>query len=445
MTSSIDGLVSGLSTSSLIGSLMQVEAAPRDRLKTKVSNAETVVGAYLAVNAKLLALKSNAGDLGNLATWRSVKPAVSSTAVTATASGGLNSVTGSVTLDVKKLAQAQISTARFAVVPQGQPEPNVTSADTFTVQFGAEAPVTIDVTADKTAQGVANALNKAGIGLKATVVTASNGDKVLQLTGTKTGAANGFQFGGLDFSPIPVVPAADATIEVGGGDGQPGGYTVTSASNTFTGLMSGLTVTASKVEDDVTINVISDVSGIAAKVQALVDAANATLTEVSKQTAYDPATKKGSPLTGDFSAREIGSALLGKVSQGLGKLADADPEAFGTLRKLGIQLSPDGRQLAFNANTFTGAYNEDPDLIKKATTAFAETIEKVATTQSTGVTAAINGRKTLIDSMNDQIDNWAVRLASRQEALQKQYATLETSLSKLKSQSTWLSGQLAGL
>jgi flagellar hook-associated protein 2 len=58
------------------------------------------------------------------------------------------------------------------------------------------------------------------------------------------------------------------------------------------------------------------------------------------------------------------------------------------------------------------------------------------------VTNAVTGRKSYIDSMNAQIDNWDIRLSARQEALTKQYASLETALSNLKSQSSYLSSQL---
>ena len=44
--------------------------------------------------------------------------------------------------------------------------------------------------------------------------------------------------------------------------------------------------------------------------------------------------------------------------------------------------------------------------------------------------------------MNAQIDNWDVRLSARQEALTKQYASLETALSNLRSQSSYLASQL---
>jgi flagellar hook-associated protein 2 len=457
VSSSIDGLVSGLSTSSLISSLMKVEAAPQTRLKTKVTAAETVVKAYQAVNSKIAALKTASDDLSQLSTWRGIKPESSSTAVTATATGGVNNGTGSVTFDVKELARAQVQTARFPAAPDveiagkkyGAP---VTSAASFEIKVGDAAPVTITLGDDKSAKGISDAINAKGLNVKSTVLTTDTGEKILQLSSSKTGVANAFT---IDPASLPLTDPNNASQpvtlveEVAAKDAElqvhvAGGYTLKSATNTFTGLMSGVTLTATKVEDNVTVSSSQDVSGIAAKFQALVDAANAALTETQAQTAYDPATKKGAALSGDFATRQISTTLLSTVSQGLGKLNVDDATAFGSLSQLGIQLDRSGK-LSFDAGKFTAAYNKNPETIQAAGIAFADGMEAVTTKQSTGITAAINGRKSLIDSMNAQIDNWGVRLNARQEALQKQYATLETSLSKLNSQSTWLSGQIASL
>ena len=71
---------------------------------------------------------------------------------------------------------------------------------------------------------------------------------------------------------------------------------------------------------------------------------------------------------------------------------------------------------------------------------------KSATDPITGnLTAAINGGNSQIRSLNQQIADWDVRLAARQQALQRQFTNLELALGKMKDQSNWLSGQIAGL
>jgi flagellar hook-associated protein 2 len=429
---------------------MQVEAAPQDRLKSKVTTAQTAVTSYQSVNSKLSALKSAGDDLGHLSTWRAIKPTSSSASVTATGVGGTNTATGTMAFDVVHLAKGQISTARV------DPTAALDVPDSITVQIGSAAPVTVDVSKNKTAKGISDAINAAGINVKASVVSTGGAQNVLQLTGTKTGQANAFTVTGLEnVGLVTAVPAQNAELQVGGTDAA-GGYSVTSDTNTFTGLMAGVTLTVGKEETGVTVSVAADVSGIAAKFQTLVDTANAALSEISTQTAYDPSTKKSSPLTGDFTVREMSGSIMSLVSRGLSWADPAwvddpnDPNdkastiAFGSLSQLGIQLDSSG-QLTFDKDKFAAAYNADPARIQTAGIALADQVEGLAGKQSDIVTAVITGRKNEIDSMNSQIDNWDIRLAAKREALQKQYSDLETALSNLKSQSTWLSGQIASL
>jgi flagellar hook-associated protein 2 len=455
-----------MQTSTMISQLMQVEAAPQDRLKAKVSTAQTAVSSYQSVNARVAALNTAADTLGQLSTWRAIKATSSSATVTATAITGTNTAAGTTTFDVKHLAKSQITTAKVdptAAVTTGTPltitigpadvlDPN--DGSVITDNSAKRTDYAIDLK-DFTAKGVADAINAKGIGVKATVVTTGGAQNILQFSGTKTGADNAFTISGFDPPTSQVQPAQNALLQIAGGE-QAGGYDVVSSTNTFTGLLTGVTVTVSKEENGVTVDASQDVGGIADKFQALVDAANATLTEIKNQTAFDASTNKGSPLTGDFSVRNMSQEVLSMVSKGLSyddptwKADPGNPGGkaptinFGSLAQLGIQLDQSG-QLTFNRETFTAKYNADPTKIQQAGTAFANQTEALAGKQTTSLKAVILGRNDEISVFNTQIDDWDVRLASKKEALQKQYADLEVSLGKLKDQSSWLSGQLAGL
>jgi flagellar hook-associated protein 2 len=446
MGTTVDGLVSGMDTTSMIASMMKIESQPKTMLQQKVSTAQSAVSSYQSVNSKLAALKSASDDLSQLSTWRSIKPTVSSSSVTATATGGMNTATGTVTFDVVSLAKAQSNTARVASTG------DITASNSIQLAIGAGDPVSIDISADKSAAGVVKAINAANLGVRASVVATSTGDSVLQLNGVRTGAANSFSLTGIDeITQHVTTTASDAMLQVGGADAD-GGYSLTSSTNTFTGLMAGVTLTVSKQETGITLDSQSDVSGIAAKFQAMVDAANATLSEVSNQTAYDSSSGSSSPLTGDFMVRQMSQSILSAISQGLtytdDTVKDADGNSttvkFGSMSQFGIQLDRSGK-LTFDKDKFTAAYNADPTAIRKAGTAFADQFESLAVKQSGTVAAQITSRSGQIDALNSQIDNWDVRLSARQEALSKQYANLETALGSLKNQSTWLSGQLAGL
>lgn len=257
------------------------------------------------------------------------------------------------------------------------------------------------------------------------------------MSSAKSGVNNGFTLtAGFDGEVKTPTAATDAKLQVGGADAD-GGYSVTSDSNTFSNLISGTSITVTKEnETGVTVDVNADTGAISAKMKALVDAANSALGQITSQTRYDPTNKTGSPLTGDFAVRQIAQKVLSAVGGGI--------TDFGSASGIGISLTRDGT-LKFDAATFETAYKADPDKIKAAATTFSTGLSTLSDTAQTDVTNMVNGRNSLIKNMNDQIDNWDIRLATRKASLSKQFAGLETSLSSMKNQSSWLSSQIAAL
>ena len=92
-----------------------------------------------------------------------------------------------------------------------------------------------------------------------------------------------------------------------------------------------------------------DNTKLADQVSSMVDALNATLTEIAKQTKYDAATKTSSPLTGNSTVRQVQQML----AEALTGSADSTPSS------LGISLGRDGK-VSFDKAKFLEAYNRDP-------------------------------------------------------------------------------------
>src|SRR4029078_11958541 len=106
--------------------------------------------------------------------------------------------------------------------------------------------------------------------------------------------------------------ASDAVVHVGPSGG---GYDVTSGSNTFTGVMPGVTFTISRKDIDVTVSTAKNPNTLADKVQSFVDATNAALSQISSKAYFDPTTNSGGPLLSDFAVRQLASAPISAVSQ----------------------------------------------------------------------------------------------------------------------------------
>lgn len=437
---SVDGLISGLSTSSLISQLMQVEKAGQNRLKTKVTTQQSVISSFQAINTKLATLKSAATAVSDTSVWQQTMSATSSSdAVTATA--GPSAKAGQLTFTVDRLAQANVQTATLDA------DTPVLNLGTIDLTIGGQT--TTLAVEDNTAQGVVDAINGANLGVRASLVETDQGTK-LQVASATTGSAGAFTLTGLntsqpDDSLDTLSAAQDARITVGT-VGQ-GGYTVTSASNTFSNLMPGVTVTANKEATNVTVTTATNVDALATKMQALVDAANGVMTEIGTQTAATPGTNSSTgsnsntgsakPLAGNSLARQIQSNVLSAVTTG-----KAD---YGSFQQLGIESDRYGK-LSFNKEKFVAAYNADPAKTQAAVTeGVGQAMKDLATAATTNITNVIQSGNNAIRDLNDQIDKWDVRLQLRQEALQKQFSNLEVALGKMQDQASWLAGQINSL
>ncbi len=453
---SVDGLVSGLSTTSLINQLVQAEAAPQAQLRTKLSTANASAAAYRAVNTRFDAVRTAAEALTKATTWSSAKATSSSPTVTATV--GTAPQTGSVTFTVERLAarHAMRSDTVFEA-PAGK-----TASDTrfdatslsVTVGTGTTAKTTtVDLDTDRngtaTLTEAADAINRtADAGVTATVVKVAEGRYRMQLEAKTSGVAAKFTITGTQ-SFTDLTTGADAELKVGSGSGS---YTVTSTTNTFTDLVPGTSVTVTKADaaTPVTVEVTADPQAVAGKVKALVDAVNNALSGVKTYTAADGGAT--AVLKGDSGLANLAAGLRSAVSFGVGD--DGSPH------RAGIQLTKDGT-VAFDQEKFVAALQADPGLTRRildgtsaagsvaAVAGVADRVHELATkatdTTSGTLTMLAKGRDSLAKDLQTRIDAWDLRLAQRKETLTRQFTAMETALSSMKNQSNWLAGQIASL
>jgi flagellar hook-associated protein 2 len=212
-----------------------------------------------------------------------------------------------------------------------------------------------------------------------------------------------------------------------------------SSSNTFSSLLNGVSVTVTgKTSSPVTVSVGTDTSAIGKQMQALVDAANATLTDVASTTSTS--TTAPGVLAGDYSVQSLGQQLLQAVASAVG--------TSGSAAQIGLQLTNDGK-LTFDSSKFSSALAATPDLVQKLVAGSSSapgiatriaTLAKSATDSVTGTLVTLaNGEDSQAKDLQAQIDDWTVRLTARQDALTTLYSNLQSTLSGLQSQSSWLS------
>jgi flagellar hook-associated protein 2 len=413
----ISGLSSGIDTSSVINSLIAVAAGPQNQLKTQLNKQQSRLTAFQDINAKLTALQTAAGVLAAPATWGATT--ASSTDPSVLASGSATALAGtSTTLTVTTLAQSQVTTAAVSNLAAA-----ATSTAALSLTIGGQT--TSLNPASTSAADVAAAVNSAGLGVRAALVKTSNGSSVLQFSSTTTGASSAFTVNGLTDTATNMSDAQDALVAVG--DVTKGGYTVSSTSNTFTDAIPGVTFTVSRQNATTTIGVTADSSSIATAVQALVTAANNASGTIGYNTA------KGADLAGQSAISSLSQTLLGVISSGNGGRGYSS---------LGIGLNSTGT-VTFDANAFATAYAKDPagtqTTLQLAMTAAYSKVTTAATDTNSGVVgAAVTAENAQIASLNKQISTWDTKLADQKTLLTTKYAAMEAALSKMKSQSSYL-------
>jgi flagellar hook-associated protein 2 len=178
----------------------------------------------------------------------------------------------------------------------------------------------------------------------------------LQLSARTAGVDNDSNIAASEFGAtlggfVSLTAASDAHLTVGSGDGA---YTITSETNTISGLLPGVTVTLKKETDDpVTITAARDTEAIADSVQSLIDAANAVKQAVDASTKFDPETRKASPLTGDSTIRRLMSSISRAIT-------DAVPTSpLGSPGLAGVSVDKTGA-FTFDRAEFIEKFNEDP-------------------------------------------------------------------------------------
>jgi flagellar hook-associated protein 2 len=216
-------------------------------------------------------------------------------------------------------------------------------------------------TGDGSLATVVGNINAAGAGVTATAVQVGLNTYRLQLTSNTAGAGKGQNVDASAFNAnvggfLTLTDAADAKVTVGSG---PGSYSVTSSTNTVTGLLPGVTINLKQQSATaVTVTVTRDDAGIADKVQALVDAANQVQSTVSALTKYDPSSNSGSPLTGDATATQLIGSL---TSAFIGVVPGANPQSPGLA---GVSIDKTGK-FTFDRTKFLTAFNANPQGVSK--------------------------------------------------------------------------------
>jgi flagellar hook-associated protein 2 len=226
----------------------------------------------------------------------------------------------------------------------------------------------------------------------------------------------------------------DAVMQVGG----PQGFVLTSASNTFTNAVDGLTVQIQNVgTQPAEVQVAPDSSGIRNAMTSFVSSYNAFINNITTQTKYDQTTNTAGPLQGNATALRA----LHQMQSVVNILYGSSTSRVRSLLDMGVLVNSDGT-LTLDEGALQNRLDTNREDVKgffsTATTGFGT----VLTNSINGLTDTTNGALALestsaqssIDTLNSQISEMNTRLKAQQSDLFNKFYTMETTLSHLQSQ-----------
>ncbi len=367
------GLVSNYDWSALIKAMMDVKSKPMLRLQEKQQGFALKLAALQSINTKLLALKDVAETMDTSNEFL-VKSATSSDTDILTVTALSSAATGTHTVIVNQLAQAEIE------VHSGWADMDTTSVNSsggdrqFDYSLGSSGTISVSVADGTTLVGLRDLINNDvnNPGVHATIIndggavdpyhlvltseeTGATNTVVIEATTTLDGAGGTGDFQSTTFTETQA--AQDAEFRV---DGYPPASWLTRETNTVSDVLEGITLTLLADDPATTVNVTisDDIEGVTAKVNDFVEAYNGLMSEIYSQINYNTDTHVGGPLLGDYTTINIKTdiqQIISSLVPGLDSSA-----AFDSLSQIGIE-SGDWGNLSVDSTKFAEALEEDFD------------------------------------------------------------------------------------
>ncbi|AIY40301.1 Flagellar hook-associated protein FliD [Collimonas arenae] len=460
------GSASGLPLATLLSNITAAENLPLTAMQNRQSAYNTQLSAYGTVQSALSALQAAAAQLGKPALFQNITATASNTSVLS-ATAAANAASGSVAINVSQLAQAQSMatagvasttaaigsgtvTLDFGSISGGKLDPATGkySGATFAAD-STRKPVSITIdSSNNTLAGIRDAINKnTALGVTATIVNdGSSSPNRLVLTSNQTGASSTMRIAVSGDAALSNLLANDPgatqnmqqTVEAKNAQLTVNGIAITSASNTVTEAVQGVTMNLSGTGSS-TLTLQSNTAVIQTAITNFVSSYNAFQNLTKQLTAFNVAAQTQSPLTGDSTLRNIQSRIRDAMNTPQSAGNNGNGTSFTMLAQIGITFQIDGT-MASDPAKLTAALNTNlsgvQNLFSSADgkTGFGSQMSTFLTT----MTGSSGPLKAATDGLGRTLRTLATQMTSTQ-------ATISATIARYTAQFTALDGLVASM
>jgi flagellar hook-associated protein 2 len=412
---------SGIDVDSVVSQIEAGERAPETNLKNEQSTIQTQETDLGDINTDLSSLLTSVQALtdptGALASQTATSSDTSVLSATATSSA----VTGNHTITVTNLATTG---SWYSAALTDSTTATFTPGDLTLTVGGTSTTLTLG-SSDDTLSTAASYINSQDLGVTASVITDSNGAR-LALVSNQSGAAGDISVTssptGLSFTQGTAGKDAQLTVD---------GVPVTSASNTVTGAIPGVTLnlTSADPDSEIQLSVAPNTDNITSAVNQFVSSYNTAIGDINAQFTYNSTTETQGPLASDATLTAVQSQLLQLMTYTV-----SGNSSVSSLASLGITMNDDGTLSVDSSTLSAAAQNDGSDLqqFMQASTGFATNLQSSLTTltdATTGpLTVDINNLKSTYTDLQSQINDIETQITSQHDNLVQQYSTLNALL-----------------
>ena len=315
------------------------------------------------------------------------------------------------------------------------------SAGSFSLQVGSGAATQITATSGESLSALASAINGQSLGATASVVSNGDGTSYLSIVNSATGDASGITIANTSPQFTQATQGVNAVLTV---DGIP----ISSASNTVTGAVSGLTINllGADAKTSVTLTATPDNSSITSAINQFVTDYNTLIGQVNDEFTYSASGSSAPPLEGDSTVEMLQNYLLGA-----GSYSASGNGSISTLGSLGISMNNDGT-LSVDSTTLGNAIqNNFPEVqqffegtsLNGFASSLSNQLQSLTNSSNGAFTVELSTMQSNYTNLQDDVTNFQTNtIAPLQTHLTAEYDAAEIALQELNTTTQEVNAEL---
>ncbi len=422
----------------LLNSVEAANAIPLQLLQQQQSTIQTQSSTLTSIENDINALSTAVSALSDTNGSINSLTATSSDSSLVTAAADPTAATGTHTIVVNSLA----TTSSYYTDPVASSSTPI-STGSFQIAVGSNAAATVTVdSTDNTLDGLASAINGQNLGVTASVINDANGARLALVSNTSGSSGNITITGNttsLNFNTAATGLNASLTVD---------GVPISSASNTVTGVIPGVTLNLVGADPNTTVNLSlsPDTSQATTAINSFVSAWNTVVQDLNSQFNVASDGTGGGPLEGDNTLRGIQDQLLSAITTSI-----AGNNGFVNLASIGVNMNDDGTLSVDSgalSNALSNNFSSVQTLLQGAggvATFLSSTLSQITDPTQGSITLDLQGMSQENQDLTSQINAMETQLASQDELLTAQYSQMQNTLDEMPMLQSQITQQLSSL